>query len=240
MVVDINKVEHFVNSDDTKGCKALDSTNIKEKYPNIEEVSIVLDIKEMITKAIYKRHKSETERDSIVILGHQIDRSIETLYIIARYSIQHVEQIGVFVLDMLGDALQFELYYFTTKYLKNPAIRLCNGKNDYFRFICNFDLYKIAFDGVSANYYDVYYNEDGYFVSTKYNRFSPSFMKGDHDKDKIVVESLDNLIIIKYDCKYTDDIKEVGREYAEGRCSSSYALLLCDLVLVRKMSAVLM
>ena len=65
-------------------------------------------------------------------------------------------------------------------------------------------------------------------------------MKGYHEKDNLIIESLDNIIIMKYGCGHTSDIKKVGREFAEITCESSYGFLLCDLVLVQKMPAILL
>ena len=104
----------------------------------------------------------------------------------------------------------------------------------------NFELYKLSFDRLNISNLDIYYNDADAFVSVKYNRVSFPVMKGYHEKDKLSIESLGNLIIMKYGCSYTSDIKKVGREYAEITCESSYGFLLYDLVLVRRMSAVLM
>ncbi len=240
MIVDMNKVEHFISSDDAQKCKALDSTDIREKYASIEDVSIIFDVKEMIIKAIYNKQKLSVEPDSIIILGHQVDKNAELLYVIAKYTIQNIENIGVFVLNMSSNLLQFELSSFAIRHPQNPALRILNEKKKYFKFISNLDLYKTNFGGVNISNIDIYYNNDNAFASIKYNRVSYPVMKGQYEKDKLIVESIDNLIIMKYDCKYTDDIKEMGREYAESGCSSSYALLTCDLALVQKMPAVLM
>ena len=240
IIVDMNRFNYFINLDDTINCKELSTTNIKEKHASIEEVSVIFDVKELIIKAIYNTQKLAVEPDNIIILGHHVDKNVETLYIVARYITKELDNIGIFLLNVSNNILQFKLHSFAIKYPQNSAIRLFNRKYNYFSFISNFDLYKIGFDRVNISNLDIYYNDVGTFVSTMYNRVSFPVMNGYYDKDKLVIESIYNLIIMKYDCEYTEDIKEMGREYAESSCSSSYGLLLYDLVLVRKIPVVLM
>jgi len=240
IIVDMNRFNYFINLDDTINCKELSTTNIKEKHASIEEVSVIFDVKELIIKAIYNTQKLAVEPDNIIILGHHVDKNVETLYIVARYITKELDNIGIFLLNVSNNILQFKLHSFAIKYPQNSSIRLFNRKYNYFSFISNFDLYKIGFDRVNISNLDIYYNDVGTFVSTMYNRVSFPVMNGYYDKDKLVIESIYNLIIMKYDCEYTEDIKEMGREYAESSCSSSYGLLLYDLVLVRKIPVVLM
>ncbi len=240
MIVDMNKVEYFINLDGTRNCEAINSTDIKEKYASIEKVAIVLDVKEMIIKAIQNKYRLEVRADGIKILEHQVDKGTESLYIIAKYIIQDVENIGVFKLDMLSSVLQLNLSSFHTRHPQNPAVRSFTTKNNYFRFISNFDLYKLSFDRGNLSNVDIYYKDAGVFVSIKYNRASRSVMKGYYDNNKLVTESLNNLIIMKYECSYTSDVETQGTEYSEVGCRSSYGLLVYDLVLVQKMPAVSM
>jgi len=240
MIVDVNKVDYFINLDEIGNCKALNSTKVKEKYPSVEEVSIALDVKEMITKAIYNKHKLAAAPNSIIILGHQVDKSIDALYIVAKYIIQNVENIGVFILNMSSNVLQLELSSFVIRQPQNLALRPSIGKDNYLRFVSNLDLYNLSLNRVNISNLDVYYNDADAFVSVKYNRISCPFVREYYEKDKLIIENLNNLIIMKYDCSYTNNIQEEGREYAEIACYSSYGLLLCDLVLVQKIPAVLM
>lgn len=240
LMVDMNKVEHFISTYDTKNCDALYGEDMKEKYASIEKISTVLDVKEMITKAIYNKHKFEVKSDDIRILGHQVDKENETLYITVKYITRNVENIGVFVLDLLSSTLQINLLYSATTSPQNPMIKLFKGKDNNFRFISNLDLYKLSFNKLNIGNIDIYYNDDGVFVSIKYNRTSCKVIYGDYERDKMVIENINNLIIMKYNCFYTSDVKIKGIEFAEIGCHSSYGLLIYDLALVQKMPAVLM
>ncbi len=240
VVVDMKKVEYFINMQHVENCKALDTKNIVEKYPSIEEVCIVLDVREMIVKAIYDRYKFELNPNDVVILGHQLSESAMILHIVARYVMWGVEHIGVFVFNTSNKKSRFELSYAAIRSLQNPAISLFSGKSKYFRFISNINLHKLNFGRVSVSNIDIYYSEHGALVSAKYNRVSCPVMTGYYDKSRVLVESLGNFIIMKYDCVYVYDIDERERGYGESECSSSYVLLLYDLVLVQKMPAVFM
>jgi hypothetical protein len=240
MVVDMYKVEYFINSVGAKNCKALYSIDMKEKYPSIEDISTVWDVKEMIAKAAYDKYKSEVDLDSIVILGHQFDRSVETLYIIAEYAIKNVTQISIFIAKMSDNLLKFEIFRSVAMHSQNSIVKMTNRKSKDFNFVANLDIYGISFDRGNIGNLDIYYNDTGAFVG-KHNRISFPVMKGHYDKEKLVVESIERIVIMKYNCKYEymASIKEMGREYAETDCSSSYGLLLCDLVLVKKMLEIL-
>jgi hypothetical protein len=243
MIVDMNKVEHFIRSDYTEKCKELSIKNIedtKENFPNIEKISIILNIKQVIIKAIKDMHKIEVESGSLEILDHIVNKNTTSLYIIAKYIIYGLENIAVFLLNILNDSSEIKLSYFITKHPKNPAIGLYNGKYSYFKFISLLNLYKLSFIRINLSNLDIFYNDAGAFVSIKYNRTSYTFIKGHYEKEKLFIDGLDNLIIMKYKCKYIGNIESTGREYAEVSCHSSYAFSLCDLALVRKMPAVLM
>ncbi len=238
MALDMKKVDHFIGKYSTGNCGELDELMPTEKYEDIEKVSDVLDIKKMITDAIYAACKIAVESDSVKLLDHQIDKDAKSLYIFAKYNIQDVENIGVFKFDMLSYKLQ--LYSFGVRHDKNPALMLFFNKNERFNFISNLDLYKIRFIDGNLSNLDIYYNENGFFISVRYNRVSSKVMKEYHEKDKIVVENISNLIIMKYKCFRTDDIEAREMEHSGYYCASSYGLLAYDLVLVRKMPAVLM
>ena len=111
----MDKVEYFIRLDNAQNCKEVHSTNIKENYRSVEEISFILDVKKMVIEATYNLYKVAVEPDSIIILGHQVDKSIETLYIVAKYNIQNVEQIGVFILNVSDNVLRFRLSSFVTK-----------------------------------------------------------------------------------------------------------------------------
>jgi len=237
MIIDMNKVEHFINSKDLKSCKSSSDKHKKEECPSIENVSIVLDVKAMTIKAINNKHKLVPNPDSIITLGHHIDKNTKILYIVAKYTIQNTEHIGVFVFNISNKELQFQLSSFATRHRRNLTLSKLNKKDKNFKFMSNFKLYKISFDRVNISNLDIYYNDDDAFVSIRYNRVSFPVMKGYHENDKLIIESLDNLIVMKYGCSYMSDVKKEGREYAEIACESSYGFLLYDLVLVKKMPA---
>ncbi len=65
-------------------------------------------------------------------------------------------------------------------------------------------------------------------------------MTGCYDKGRVFVEGLDNLIIMKYDRAHMDRVEKGERECGKDKCKSSYVLLLYDLMLVQKMSAIFM
>jgi hypothetical protein len=240
MIVDMNKVERFINLEGFKSCKSSSDKHEKEKYPSIESVSIVLDIKAKIVKAVNNEHKIAPKADDVIILGHRIDENTKILYVVAKYTIQNTGHIGVFMLNISSKELQFKLSSFATRHRRNLTLSRLNKKDKNFKFISNFELYKLSFDRVNISNLDIYYNDAGAFVSVKYNRVSLPVIKEYHEKDKIIIESLDNLIVMKYGCSYMSDVKKAGREYAEISCESSYGFLLYDLALVRKMPAVLM
>jgi hypothetical protein len=237
MIVNMNKVEHFINLEGFKSCKSSSDKHEKEKYPSIENISIVLDVKARIIKAINNKHKIAPKVDDVIILGHRIDENNRILYIVAKYTIQNTENIGVFVLNISNKELQFQLSSFATRHRRNLTLSKLNKKDKNFKFMSNFKLYKISFDRVNISNLDIYYNDDDAFVSIRYNRVSFPVMKGYHENDKLIIESLDNLIVMKYGCSYMSDVKKEGREYAEIACESSYGFLLYDLVLVKKMPA---
>ena len=240
MIVDMNKVERFINLEGFKSCKSSSDKHKKEKYPSIENVSIVLDVKARIIKAINNKHKIAPKSDDVIILGHHIDENTKILYIIAKYTIQNTEHIGVFVFNISSKELQFKLSSFATRHRRNLTLSRLNKKDKNFKFMSNFELYKLSFDRLNISNLDIYYNDADAFFSVKYNRVSFPVMKGYHEKDKLIIESLDNIIVMKYGCSYMSDVKEEGREYAEIACESSYGFLLYDLVLVKKMPAFLL
>jgi len=113
------------------------------------------------------------------------------------------------------------------------------NKKRHFNFISSIDLYKIRFDEGNLSNLDIYYNYNSFFVSVGCNRVSRKVMKGYYEKSKIIVENINNLIIMKYECSDTDDIEVREIEHSGYYCASSYGLLVCDLALVRKMPIVL-
>ena len=240
MIVDMNKVERFINLEGFKTCKSSSDKHEKEKYPSIENISIVLDVKARIIKAINNKHKIAPKADDVIILGHHMDENTKILYIVAKYTIQNTEQIGVFTLNILGKEFKFELSSFVTRQPQNLGVRMLGRKDKKFKFISNLELYKIGFDRVNIGNLDIYHNDSNAFVSVRYNRVSFPVMKGYHEKDKLIIESLDNLIVMKYGCSYMSDVKKAGREYAEIACEGSYGFLLYDLVLAQKMPAILL
>jgi hypothetical protein len=240
MIVDINKVEHFINLESSKSCEISSEEYEDEKHTNIEKVSTVLDVKARVIKAIKNKHKIVPKPGSIMMLGHRIDENTKTLYIVARYVIKDAEQIGVFTFNVLDDELKFELLSFVTRRLQNVGLGPLAKKHNSFKFVSNLKLYKIGFDRVNIGNLDIYYNDTDTFVSVRYNRVSFPITKRHYKKNELVVESIDNLIIMKYGCSYMSDVKEVGREYAEIACKSSYGFLICDLALVQKMPVILM
>ena len=149
IVVDMNKVEHVIGIYDPKNCDNFAYLTILEMYENMEKVSVSLDIKKMIVESIYAIYKIEVESDSVKLLDHQVDKDAKSLYIFVKYSIQDVENIGVFKLDMLSNKLQFKLYSFCVRHTKNPTLMLFYNKKKHFNFISNLDLYKIRFDEAS-------------------------------------------------------------------------------------------
>jgi hypothetical protein len=240
IVVDMNKVEHFIGTYKSENCNKLDELTIMEKYENMEKVSFALDVKKMIIESIYAIYRLVIESDGIELLEHQVDKDTKSLYIFARYSIQDVENIGVFKLDMLDNKLQLKLYSFYVRHTKNPTLMLFFNKSRHFNFISNIDLYKIRFAEGNLSNLDIYYDYNGFFVSVGYNRVSRKVIKGYYEKSKIIVENLNNLIIMKYECSHTDDIEVREIEHSGFYCASSYGLLVCDLALVQKMPAILM
>ena len=239
IVVDMNKVEHVIGIYDPRNCDNFAYLTILEMYEDMEKVSVSLDIKKMIVESIYAIYKIEVESDSVKLLDHQVDKDAKSLYIFAKYSIKDVENIGVFNLDMLSNKLQFKLYSFCVRHTKNPTLMLFFNKNKHFNFISNLDLYKIRFAEGNLSNFDIYYDYNGFFVSVGHNRVSRKVMKGYYEKSKIIVENLNNLIIMKYECSDTDDIEVREIEHSGYYCASSYGLLACDLALVRKMPIVL-
>jgi hypothetical protein len=229
MIVDMNKVERFINLEGPKGCKASSDEYKKEKYPSIEQVAIASDIKAMIIKAINNKYKIAPKADDVIILGHRIDENAKILYVVAKYTIQNTEHIGVFMLNISSKELQFKLSSYATRHRRNLTLSRLNKKDKNFKFISNFELYNLSFDRVNISNLDIYYNDAGAFVSVKYNRVSLPIMKGYHEKDKLIIESLGNLIVMKYGCSYMSDVKKAGRKYAEISCESSYGFLLYDL-----------
>jgi hypothetical protein len=240
MIVDMNKVERFINLEGFRSCKSASDKHKEEKHPSIENVSIVLNVKARIIKAINNKHKIAPKADDVIILGHHIGESTKILYIVAKYTIQNTEHIGVFVFNISNEELQFRLSSFATRYRRNLTLSKLNKIDKNFKFISNFGLYKLSFDRVNISNLDIYYNDADAFVSVKYNRVSFPVMQGYYGKDKLIIESLDNLIIMKYGCSHMSDVKKEGREYAEIACGSSYGFLLYDLVLVKKMPAFLL
>ncbi len=240
MIVDMSKVENFIGIYNSKNCDKLDHLTLMEKYENIEKVSASLDVKKIIVEAIYTTYKLGVESDSVKLLDHQVDKDTKSLYIFAKYSIQDIENIGVFKLDMLSNKLQFKLYSFCVRHTKNPTLMLFYNKKKYFNFISNLDLYKIRFDEGNLSNLDIYYDYNGFFVSVRYNRVSFNVMKGYYEKSKIIVENINNLIIMKYEGVATDDIEAREIEFSGYYYDSSYGLLVYDLALVRKMPTVLM
>jgi hypothetical protein len=240
MIVDISKVENFIGIYNSKSCNKLDELMLVEKYEELDKVSTSLDVKKMITEAIYTTYKLEVESDSVKLLGHQVDKGTKSLYIFAKYNIQNVENIGVFKLNMLSNISQFKLYSFYVRHTENPTLMLSFNKSNSFRFIPNFDLHKISFDKGNLSNLDIYYYDPGFFVDVKYNRVSCKVIKGYYKKNTVLVENLNNLIIMKHEHVATDNIEARETEFSGYYYDSSYGLLLCDLALVRKMSAVLM
>jgi hypothetical protein len=240
MVVDMNKVEHFIGTYSAENCGELDELMPTEKYENIEKISVALDVKKMIVESIRATYKIEVESDGVKLLDHQIDKDAKSLYIFAKYNIQDIENIGVFKLDMLSDILQFKLYSFYIRPTKNPTLMLSFNKSKHFNFISNLDLYKIVFAKGNLSNLDIYYDYNGFFVSVGYNRVSRKVMKGYYEKSKVIVENINNLIIMKYECSDTDDIEVREIEHSGYYCASSYGLLAYDLALVRKMPTFLM
>ncbi len=240
MIVDMNKVENFIGIYNAKNCDKLDKLTVMEKYENIEKVSTYLDVKKMIAEAIYATYKIEVKPDSVKLLDHQVDKGTKSLYIFAKYSIQDIENIGVFKLDMLSNKLQFKLYSFCVRYTKNPTLMFFFNKNKRFNFISNLDLYEIRFTKGNLSNLDIYYDYNGFFVSVGYDRVSPKVTKGYYEKSKIIVENLNNLIIMKYERIATNDIEAREIEFSGYYYDSSYGLLVYDLALVQKMPKVLM
>jgi hypothetical protein len=238
MIVDINKVEHFINLERSEGCETSSGEHKNEEHTNIEEVATVSDVTAMVIKAIENKHKIAPKPDSVMMLGHHIDENTKTLYIVAQYAIKDAEQVGVFAFNALNSELRFELSSFVTRQPQNIELGSLAKKHNNFKFVSNFKLYKIGFDRVNIGNLDIYYNDTSAFVSVRYNRFSFPITKRHYEKNKFVVESIDNLIIMKYGCSYMSDVKKAGREYAEISCKSSYGFLICDLALVQKMPAV--
>jgi len=240
IVVDMDKVEHFIGTYKAEDCEKLGELMLMERYENIEKISVVLDVNKMIMESIYAIYRLVIESDSVKLLDHQVDKDTKSLYIFAKYSVQDVENIGVFRLDMLDNKLQLKLYSFYVRHTKNPTLMLFFNKSRHFNFVSNIDLYKIRFAEGNLSNLDIYYDHNGFFVSVGYNRVSRKAMKGYYEKSKIIVENLNNLIIMKYECSDTDDIEVREIEHSGYYCASSYGLLVCDLALARKMPVVLM
>jgi hypothetical protein len=240
IVVDMSKVEHFIETYKVEDCEKLGELMLMERYENIEKISVVLDVNKMIMESIYAIYRLVIESDSVKLLDHQVDKDTKSLYIFAKYSIQDVENIGVFKLNMLSNILQFKLYSFCVRHTDNPTLMLFYNKNNSFRFISNFDLYKISFDKQNLSNLDIYYYDPGFFISVKYNRVSCKVIKGYYKKNTVIVENLNNIIIMKYGPVATDDIEAREIEFSGYYYDSSYGLLVHDLVLVQKMRAILL
>jgi len=234
-IIDGAKIEHIFNTKEYTECG--------EKRPrDITEIVQCYNLSDLVEQAVSSEYKVARSVLEIKAITHHVEKKADKLYIIARYKLDEIIHIGLFVLEMSNNSIGLKLIYDKIEKGYHIQFNKLENKKIYAQAIEKMDFY-----GIQGRYFDdtkKMINLDlvyrySYISSIKYNRRSLTFEELKEQYFSYAnIECFgtqfyytpDNLIVIKYGCEDKDKNKMLGYR--------NFCLLLTELSLVRKMHIV--
>jgi len=231
-IIDGEKIEHIFNKKEHTECE-------ERKYRDITEIVQCYNLSDLIKQVVLRAYNDDSSVSDIKAITHHMNKEADKVYIIARYELNKVIHVGLFVLDVSDNSVSLKLIYDNIERGRHIQFNKPKNKNIYAKAIEKMDFYGIQeryFDDVNKIMsLDIVYRPS-YISSTRYNRRSLTFesLKKQyfyHENIKCFSTEFyytpDNLIVVRYLCEDT------GRD--EIIDERKFCIFLAELGLVRKM-----